>query len=307
MAEKTKTINKKEGKKKEEKVKIPKDSLYLVLNLVLAVVTMGLSAALASALMPDSYDAVKAALFMGLTIGSLVLFQVLLFLVKDTKKDKLRAVIVGLIYVTAMIFGFISAKSFSLFYISTMLILGGMALNQFLLISSEETKKGKITNILVGIVLLGLAGAILHDYPKDTEEIKMIAVVLFLFVSLKKVLFPTLKLEKIKLLLNILIKTHAIDVIVCLFAFMIAFSFILPSVEDKAGGTILTFWDSMWYCFTVITTIGFGDFAAVSTIGRVLTVVLGVYGIVVVAILTSVIVNFYNEVTAKEKAREFIE
>ena len=299
--------------KKTDKTKLSRDSIYLVLNLVLAVVTMGLAAALASALMPDSFDGSKAALFMGLTIFSLVLFQVLLFLVKDTMKDKIRAVVVGLIYVGAMLVGFASKNHFSLFYISTMLILIGMALNQFLLVTAEETKKGKITNILVGIVLLGLAGSILYDYPKDNESIKIIAVSLFLFVSLKKVLFPTLKLEKIKLLLNILIKTHAIDVIVCLFAFMIAFSFILPSVEGKLAEssevtvTIKTFWDAMWYCFTVITTIGFGDFAAVSTMGRVLTVILGIYGIVVVAILTSVIVNFYNEVTAKEKARDFIE
>ena len=303
MAEKTKKTT-----KKDDKNKLSKDSIYLVLNLALAVVTMGLAAALASALMPDSFDLDSAALFMGLTIFSLVLFQVLLFLVKDTMKDKIRAIIVGVIYVIAMLVGFASKNHFSLFYISTMLIIIGMALNQFLLISVEETKKGKITNILVGIVLLGLAGSILYDYPKDNESIKIIAIALFLFVSLKKVLFPTLKLEKIKLLLNILIKTHAIDVIVCLFSFKIEFSFILPCVESKVeGSTITSFWDSMWYCFTVITTIGFGDFAAVSTIGRVLTVVLGVYGIVVVAILTSVIVNFYNEVTAKEKAREFIE
>ena len=60
----------------------------------------------------------------------------------------------------------------------------------------------------------------------------------------------------------------------------------------------------MWYCFTVITTIGFGDMVAASRLGRLLTVVLGVYGIVVVAILTSVIVNFYNEISAKEKTEE---
>ena len=34
---------------------------------------------------------------------------------------------------------------------------------------------------------------------------------------------------------------------------------------------------------------------AVSTIGRVLSVILGVYGIVVVALITSIIVNFYGE------------
>ena len=84
---------------------------------------------------------------------------------------------------------------------------------------------------------------------------------------------------------------------------MVAFSFILPKFEPD----INTFWDGMWYCFTVITTIGFGDMVAVTRAGRLLTVVLGIYGIVVVAILTSVIVNFYNEVSAKEKARDFIE
>ena len=122
-------------------------------------------------------------------------------------------------------------------------------------------------------------------------------------MSLKKLLFPSLKIEKIKLLINILIKTHTIDTLICLFAFVIAFSFILPMFEEN----ITNFWDAMWYCFTVITTIGFGDFAAESLIGRILTVILGIYGIIVVAILTSVIVNFYNEVSAKEKARDIIE
>ena len=63
----------------------------------------------------------------------------------------------------------------------------------------------------------------------------------------------------------------------------------------------------MWYCFAVVTTIGFGDFAAVTPFGRILTVVLGMYGIVVVAIMTSVIVNFYNEVSTKEKSRNIVE
>ncbi len=78
-----------------------------------------------------------------------------------------------------------------------------------------------------------------------------------------------------------------------------------PMVETD----ITNFWDAMWYCFTVITTIGFGDFAAKSAVGRILTVILGIYGIVVVAILTSVIVNFYTEVSAKdkEKSKEYIE
>ena len=84
---------------------------------------------------------------------------------------------------------------------------------------------------------------------------------------------------------------------------MISFSFIFPMVEE----TIPTFWDALWYCFAVITTIGFGDFAAVSIIGRVLTVILGIYGIVIVAIITSVIVNFYNEISTDNKKLKKLE
>ena len=53
--------------------------------------------------------------------------------------------------------------------------------------------------------------------------------------------------------------------------------------------------DALWYLYAVVTTIGFGDMTAVSTIGRILSVILGVYGIVVVALITSIIVNFYGE------------
>ncbi len=34
---------------------------------------------------------------------------------------------------------------------------------------------------------------------------------------------------------------------------------------------------------------------AASTIGRILSVILGIYGIIVVALITSIIVNFYGE------------
>ena len=205
-----------------------------------------------------------------------------------------------------MIFAYLINANVYMEFISIGLVLFAYALNQFLLISKEETKKGKITNILVGIFLLILSGMMFIDMIDPGEDIyivPLVAALVFLFTSFKKILFPTLKLEKMKLFVDILVKTHTIDVIVCLLTFMIAFSFALPIFEEN----ITNFWDALWYCFTVITTIGFGDFAATSPVGRILTVILGIYGIVVVAILTSVIVNFYNEVSAKEKARDIIE
>ena len=66
---------------------------------------------------------------------------------------------------------------------------------------------------------------------------------------------------------------------------------------------IETFGDGLWYSFSVVTTIGFGDKVVVSTISRILSVILGIYGLLVVAVITSIIVNFYNETKDKEEKK----
>ena len=50
----------------------------------------------------------------------------------------------------------------------------------------------------------------------------------------------------------------------------------------------------------MVTTIGFGDLTPTSQVGRVLSVILGVYGIVGVALITSIIVNFYGEMKKED-------
>ena len=62
--------------------------------------------------------------------------------------------------------------------------------------------------------------------------------------------------------------------------------------------------DSLWYSFCLITTIGLGDLSVTTTFGRILSVLLGISGIVVVALFTSVIVNFYNEMNKKREEKE---
>lgn len=294
----------KKDDKKDNKKKT-KDNIYYVLNLILAIITMVLAGLLAGLLSENPMDGKKVAFALGITILSQISFQVLLFLVKDTKKDRIRAALVGVVYVAAMIVAFLSTNSYVLLYLSTFLVLGAMILNQVLLIDFKNDKRASLTNLLVAIMLLSLLIVLIVTMNEDDAHYAPLTVVfLFLFIAFKKLIFPSLKLDRIKLLLKILIETHTIDVILCLISFMIVFSFMLHRFE---ADTFTNFWDAMWYCFTVVTTIGFGDFYAKSIIGRTLTVILGIYGIVVVAIITSVVVNFYNEVSAKSKARDFIE
>ena len=58
--------------------------------------------------------------------------------------------------------------------------------------------------------------------------------------------------------------------------------------------SIPTLWEGLWYCYAVVTTIGFGDITVSSPLSRVLSVLLSVYAVLVIAIVTGVVVNFYN-------------
>lgn len=129
-------------------------------------------------------------------------------------------------------------------------------------------------------------------------ECLFIAVCTFVEASL-------LSLSQLKLdvFVKIIFKTYALEILFGLLALIAAFSIILMFEEP----TMSYYPDALWYCFTVVTTIGFGDFAATTLIGRLVTVVLGIYGIVVVAVFTSIIVNFYNETSGKRDAKELRE
>lgn len=287
----------------EIKEKGKKNGVFLTINLVLAVFTMAIDAALIGACMGNEDNGVS--ILLGFTIFTQVLFQCLLLVVEENKKDRVRIITVGIIYVIDMILGFMANMDhYMLFFVANGVFLVALAVNDFMKIKIKGNKKGNITNFLIGAAFIGLSIATIVESPKEEAIYCNIVVAIFcLCIVFKKILFPRLKTENVKILMNIMVKTHTIDIFVCLIASMVAYSFILPRCETS----INDFWDGMWYSFTVITTIGFGDKVAVSRLGRILTVVLGVYGIVVVAILTSVIVNFYNEISTKEKSEKLVE
>ena len=85
---------------------------------------------------------------------------------KDNKKDRTRAVIVGLIYCGAMVMAFLSYKHSVLPYLATLLVVAAMAFNQFLQISKDSPTRSIITNILTGIMLVLLAISIVIEINK---------------------------------------------------------------------------------------------------------------------------------------------
>lgn len=71
-----------------------------------------------------------------------------------------------------------------------------------------------------------------------------------------------------------------------------------------------TFGDGLWYCFVASTTIGFGDLYAVTGIGRIATVLVAIYGILMTAMIPGVVVSYYMEylkIREKETISIFLE
>ena len=56
--------------------------------------------------------------------------------------------------------------------------------------------------------------------------------------------------------------------------------------------------------FCACATIGLGDISAVSDLERIISVIPGIFGIIVVALITSIIVNFYGEIKKDRTGQE---
>ena len=155
-----------------------------------------------------------------------------------------------------------------------------------------------LRNVILNLIAMFLLGwTMVEMYNElDIVFIMMIIVVLHALVSILSVSFARINLKSLS---NVARETYAAEIIGGLLLLIFAFSYILRFLEPNMESLK----DGLWYCFAIVTTIGFGDITATTAIGRILSVILGMYGIVVVALITSVIVNYYGEMR-REKEEE---
>lgn len=219
---------------------------------------------------------------------------------KDQKLKIFRLSHAGLM----MILGIVSCffiRNFIILQVESLTVMASLtAYNVVKLIS-----KLKLRNIIVSGLFIGICGCILIDgiitFIQGDYVNNYIAVCAILasvsFVSILREAFSKIKFATVK---NIFEKTFAAEILLGLVFLIVSFSFVFMAVEGMSYG------DALWLSFSITTTIGFGDVVVKSLIGRIIAVILGIYGIVVVALITSIIVNFYNDikVPSKEKAQE---
>ena len=244
----------------------------------------------------------EASHFMVWTFICLGLSRFASYLKNRSTMSLLRALILLFIDVGLGILVIFAKYNPYIFSISAGLFAASIIVSRIFKLIERHTTRDIVLNVLIILVAIGLAIGFFQRVSEDLLGAIILGECLFIavctFVEASMISLSQLKLD---VFLKIIFRTYALEILFGLFAIMVAFSLILMYEEP----TMTYFPNALWYCFTVVTTIGFGDFAATTLIGRLLTVVLGIYGIIVVAVITSIIVNFYNETNNKEASQEY--
>lgn len=82
----------------------------------------------------------------------------------------------------------------------------------------------------------------------------------------------------------------------------VALRFIEPQVHGIFEG--------FYFCFVASTTIGFGDIVPVTALGRIITIIVTMFGVLTVAMVPGVVVAYYTEylkIREKETVSTFLE
>ena len=99
-------------------------------------------------------------------------------------------------------------------------------------------------------------------------------------------------MKKLKIFYKILKSIHVITFINIFLISCVLASILLTLIEPQ----LTSIGDSLWFTFASVTTIGYGDFTPVTPIGRIITVMITLYGILVVSIITASIVRFIGAI-----------
>ena len=102
-----------------------------------------------------------------------------------------------------------------------------------------------------------------------------------------------MRFKKWRLLRGVLRKTHTYKIIVAFFAVFFLIALIIW-LNDPA---IHTYRQSIYYCFMIASSVGNGDVIVSTTLARILTMFLSVYSLFAIAIVTGVVVSYYNAYT----------
>ena len=159
------------------------------------------------------------------------------------------------------------------------------------IIRNKKEKRKVLVEIFKIVIFSTLIAGLLIEPYSNVQTHVIIYGTLFMIQGIVNILSSFKIDENGTKISHVLAKSHTVEILSGLFIVIVIASILLPLCEPS----IKNFGDGLWYSFMLITTIGFGDMTAVTPAGRLISVVVGIYGIIVIALVTSILVNLYNE------------
>lgn len=98
-------------------------------------------------------------------------------------------------------------------------------------------------------------------------------------------------MKKMRILWQVIKQTRSDEIILSYLMFVFIGALVIFLVDPA----IKSYGNALWYCCVVIFTVGFGDLVATVLLSKIATIVLLIYSVLVLAIVTGVIVNFYSQ------------
>ena len=285
-----------------EETKRNKNAFYYIgfvsgiLAITLCAVTIGFSV---SNLFYSLYTLFMALIFLGVNRVGLHL--------SNFKNNRFES-----IFLTVLIFVlsiFVALTKYSIYFLITAMFLYSLTIiiNCLLKMRDDKSLQSIIFNCLC-ITLCFLFSFVFffpaiyakHATSVSNSNFIVLCFSLTIIVSTgKNIIFPYHHTLKLNVVSDIIKKSLVKEILLVLLILVVLCSVYFTVVEPN----ITSYVDALWYSFAVITTIGFGDVSVVTTFGRILSVILGICGIAVVAVFTSFIVNFYNEMNRKREEK----
>lgn len=234
------------------------------------------------------------------------LMSIVMFLRNRTKINLIKCLTLIIIDIALGIIVLFAKDNPFLFSLTAGLYCVTIVISRIFNIVQDRSIRNVVLNVLIIVFAIALGVGLLitnSEEMTDLQGVILVECIFIAFVSFIEAMSIALAQLKVKVLIKIIVSTFSLEVLFGLLIMIVTCSLVFVSIEPA----IDSFPDGLWYCFAVVTTIGFGDIVAVTPVGRVLTVMLGLYGLVVVAVITSIIVNFYNETSGKHDQKELQE
>lgn len=216
------------------------------------------------------------------------------------------------IFVTCLIFAIallVTFTKYSIYFLTSGMFCYCLSIigYRLLILKNDRSIQSIVFNVLCIIVLFLMSFVFFFPaiYAKHARTVSNSNFIVMCFSGIiivsssKNLIFPYFKRLKLDVISKIIKKSLINEFLLALIIIIILCSIYFTTVELD----IDSYTDALWYSFSVITTIGFGDVVVETTFGRILSIILGISGIVVVALFTSFIVNFYNEMNKKREEK----